>query len=150
MLRCLGKRVMAWIRKLFLPSSLLYWWSNKKEPVKEETNTTNFNSFFLLFSFLDLLISHYFFFKWSLPLPTQVEHRVWRGLVLWLLIGHRFIVGKREETIGGGIHSGDAAGASIVGFVVGGGCCDVEELMLAGGGMWSTVMVGQFVVASNG
>lgn len=75
---------------------------------------------------------------------------MWRGSVLWLLIGHRFMVGKREETISSDIHSGDAAGASIVGFVVGRGCCDVEELMPAGGGMWLTVMVGRFVVASNG
>ncbi|KAJ6860535.1 hypothetical protein NC651_036814 [Populus alba x Populus x berolinensis] len=30
------------------------------------------------------------------------------------------------------------------------GCYDVEVLMSTSGGMWSTVMVGRFVVASDG
>jgi len=74
---------------------------------------------------------------------------VWGGLVGWLLMGHWFTAKKRRE-VSSCIHRGNAARASVVGFVAGRGCCDVEELVPVGGGMWSTMMVSRFVVASNG
>lgn len=60
---------------------------------------------------------------------------MWGGLVQWLLMGHQFMTRKREKVIGGGIYNGNVAGAGIVKSVVDKGCCDVEELVPAGGGM---------------
>lgn len=75
---------------------------------------------------------------------------MWRGPVRWSLTGHRFTSGKREKAISGGIHSGDAIGASVVKSVAGGGCYNVEELVLAGGEMSSTVMMGRLMVVLDG
>jgi len=67
---------------------------------------------------------------------------VWGGSFWWLLIGHQFMVGKRGKVIGGSIHSNDTVGAGIIRSIIGGGCYDVKELVLASKGMWSTVIVG--------
>lgn len=75
---------------------------------------------------------------------------MWRRSVRWLWTGHQFTIGKREKTISGGIHSGDVIGANVVKSIVGGGCYDVEELMLTGGGMSLTVMMGRFMVVLDG
>jgi hypothetical protein len=66
------------------------------------------------------------------------------------LIGHCFTTGKREKVVGDGIHNGNVVGTGIVGYLSGEGCYDVEELVSAGGGMWSTMMVGRFVVVLDG
>ena len=85
-----------------------------------------------------------------MSLLPQVEHSAWGGPVRWLLIGHCFTTGKREKVVGDGIHSGNVVGTGIVGYLTGKGCYDVEELVSAGGGMWSTMMVGRFVVVLDG
>jgi hypothetical protein len=69
-------------RPTLLPSSLLCWWCNKREHVKAR-NKHNKLVQFHSFSFLDLLISHYFFFKWSLLLLPKVEKSVRKGSVQW-------------------------------------------------------------------
>jgi hypothetical protein len=51
-------------------------------------------------------------------------------------MGHWFTARKKEEVVGIGIHSNDAARAGVVESIASGGCYDVEELVLVGGGMW--------------
>jgi len=57
---------------------------------------------------------------------------------------------REREVVCDGIYNDDAAGAGIIESVAGGGYYDVEELVLVVRGMWSMMIVGRFVVASNG
>ena len=97
MICCLKRCVGVWIRQFFISSSLLYRWCNKEKLVKARNKHNKLQLFFFIFPFLDLVISHYFFFKQSSPLLPYVEHCVWGGLVQWLLMGHQFMTRKRKS-----------------------------------------------------